>query len=85
MAYIRKVQASGLFDPAFYTTHHPNMRWIFRRFPVRHYVTIGEREHLQPNPDFSGSIYLRYNPDVAAVPASRPSCITSRSATASSG
>lgn len=68
--YIRKVKESGLFDPAFYTTHHPNMRWIFRQFPARHYVTIGEREHLKPNPDFAGSIYLRYNPDVqnAGVP-----------------
>ena len=64
LAYIRKVRASGLFDPDFYTTHHPGMRWIFRRFPVRHYVTIGEREYLRPNPDFSASIYLRYNPDV---------------------
>ena len=62
--YIRKVRASGLFDPDFYTSHHPGMRWIFRRFPVRHYVTIGEREYLRPNPDFSASIYLRYNPDV---------------------
>ena len=60
------------------------MRWIFRQFPVRHYVTIGEREHLKPNPDFAGPIYLRYNPDVQK-PASRPSCTTSRSATASSG
>ena len=70
LVYIRKVRASGLFDPGFYTTHHPGMRWIFRRFPVRHYVTIGEREHLRPNPDFSGSIYLRYNPDVqqAGIP-----------------
>jgi hypothetical protein len=68
--YIRKVEASGLFDAGFYTTHHPNMRWLFRRFPVRHYVTIGEREHLRPNPDFAGSIYLRYNPDVrnAGIP-----------------
>jgi hypothetical protein len=68
--YIRKVEASGLFDAGFYTTHHPNMRWLFRRFPVRHYVTIGEREHLKPNPDFAGSIYLRYNPDVrnAGIP-----------------
>jgi lipopolysaccharide biosynthesis protein len=68
--YIRKVKASGLFDAAFYVTHHPNMRWIFRRFPVRHYVTIGEREHLKPNPDFAGAIYLRYNPDVrlAGIP-----------------
>ena len=68
--YIRKVKASGLFDPDFYTTHHPNMRWIFRQFPARHYVTIGEGEHLKPNPDFAGSIYLRYNPDVqnAGVP-----------------
>ena len=46
------------------------MRWIFRQLPVRHYVTIGEREHLKPNPDFAGSIYLRYNPDVriAGIP-----------------
>jgi hypothetical protein len=70
LAYIRKVKASGLFDAGFYTTHHPNMRWLFRRFPIRHYVTIGEREHLKPNPDFAGSIYLRYNPDVrnAGIP-----------------
>lgn len=70
LAYIRKVRASGLFDADFYTTTHPGMRWIFRRFPVRHYVTIGEREYLRPNPDFSASIYLRYNPDVrlAGIP-----------------
>jgi hypothetical protein len=69
-AYIRKVRESGLFDAAYYTTHHPNMRWVFQRFPVRHFVTIGEREHLKPNPDFAGSIYLRYNPDVqnAGIP-----------------
>ena len=69
-AYMRKVRESGLFDAAFYTTHHPNMRWIFRQLPIRHYVTIGEREHLKPNPDFAGSIYLRYNPDVqnAGIP-----------------
>lgn len=68
--YIRKVKASGLFDAGFYTTHHPNMRWLFRQFPERHYVTIGEREHLKPNADFAGSIYLRYNPDVrnAGIP-----------------
>ena len=70
-AYIRKIRESGLFDSGFYTTHHPNMRWLFRQFPVRHYVTIGEREYLRPNPDFSSSIYLRYNPDVqqAGIPA----------------
>jgi hypothetical protein len=64
-AYMRKVRASGLFDEGFYTTSHVGLRWLFRRFPVRHYVTIGEREHLQPNPEFSGRIYLHYNPDVA--------------------
>jgi hypothetical protein len=68
--YIRKVRASGLFDADFYTTHHPGMRWLFRAFPIRHYVTIGEREHLRPNPDFSGPIYLHYNADVrhAGIP-----------------
>jgi hypothetical protein len=69
-AYIRKVRDSGLFDEAFYTGHHPGMRWLFRQFPIRHYVTIGEREHLRPNPDFSGQIYLHYNADVrqAGIP-----------------
>jgi hypothetical protein len=70
LAYMRKVRRSGLFDAAFYVAQRPDMRWIFRRFPVRHYVTIGEREHFRPNPDFAGSIYLRYNPDVqqAGIP-----------------
>ena len=69
-AYIRKVRESGLFDEAFYTNHHPGMRWLFRRFPIRHYVTIGEREHLRPSPDFSETIYLLYNADVrlAGIP-----------------
>ena len=63
-AYIRKVNRSTLFDPVFYRGNYPGLRPIFRRFPVRHYVTIGEREALRPNPDFSPIFYLHYNPDV---------------------
>src|SRR6476620_3815199 len=63
-AYIRKVNRSTLFDPVFYRNNYPGLRPIFRRFPVRHYVTIGEREALRPNPDFSPIFYLHYNPDV---------------------
>ena len=63
-AYIRKAQRSNLFDPVFYRGNYPGLRPIFRRFPLRHYVTIGEREALRPNPDFSPIFYLHYNPDV---------------------
>lgn len=66
LLYIRKVKRSPLFDPVFYRTNHPGMRPIFRRFPARHYVTIGESENLRPNPDFAPSVYLSYNPDVGA-------------------
>ena len=63
-AYIRKAQRSNLFDPVFYRGNYPGLRPIFRRFPLRHYVTIGEKEALRPNPDFSPIFYLHYNPDV---------------------
>ena len=42
--------SSGLFDPVFYRNNYPGLRPIFRRFPVRHYVAIGEREALQAEP-----------------------------------
>jgi hypothetical protein len=68
LLYIRKVRASGLFDEAFYAGYP--LHWLFRRFPIRHYVTLGERERLRPNPDFSGAVYLHYNADVrqAGIP-----------------
>jgi hypothetical protein len=67
LGYIRKIRRSGQFDPVFYRNNYPGLRPIFRRFPVRHYVAIGEREALRPNPDFSPVFYLHYNPDVRAA------------------
>ena len=67
LAYIRKIRKSGLFDPVFYRNNYPGLRPIFRRFPIRHYVAIGEREALRPNPDFSPVFYLHYNPDVGSA------------------
>src|SRR6476661_8610531 len=67
LGYIRKIRKSGQFDPVFYRNNYPGLRPIFRRFPVRHYVAIGEREALRPNPDFSPLFYLHYNPDVRSA------------------
>ena len=63
-AYIRKARRSNLFDPVFYRNNYPGLRPVFQRFPLRHYVVIGEKEALRPNPDFSPIFYLHYNPDV---------------------
>jgi hypothetical protein len=70
-SYIRQVRRSNLFDPVFYRNNYPGLRPLFRWLPVRHYVTIGEREALRPNPDFSPVFYLHYNPDVreSGIPA----------------
>ncbi len=64
--YLRQARKSGLFDPVFYRGAHPQIHAIYRRFPLRHYILLGESRGFRPNPDFSPIAYLRYNPDVAA-------------------
>jgi len=62
--YVRRMQKSGLFDRQFYLTANPGLHRIFHYFPERHYLLVGERAGLYPNPDFSPKAYLRHNPDL---------------------
>ena len=50
--YLRQARKSGLFDPVFYRGAHPQIHAIYRRFPLRHYIILGESRGFRPNPDF---------------------------------
>jgi len=63
--YLRETRKSGMFDAVYYRGAYPHIHPLYRRMPERHYVVFGERMGFRPNPDFSPSAYLRYNPDVA--------------------
>lgn len=65
LRYISRIKRSGLFDRQFYLGVNPRIHRIFHYLPERHFVLIGERAGLYPNPDFSPHAYLRHNPDVA--------------------
>lgn len=65
-AAVRAGHESGLFDPVYYAGAYPQVHALFRPFLLRHYVVYGEQMGYRPNPDFSPSAYLRYNPDVSA-------------------
>lgn len=58
------MRQSGLFDRQFYRGINPNLHWLFKMFPERHYVLFGEAAGLYPNPDFSPKAYLKHNHDV---------------------
>ncbi len=64
--YHREVRRSGHFDRAFYLGVNASLHPLFRAFPERHFVVFGEREGLQPNPEFSSRAYLRQNTDLTA-------------------
>ncbi len=64
-AALKAGRDSGLFDPVYYSGAYPQVHALFRPFLLRHYIVYGERMGYRPNPDFSPSAYLRYNPDVA--------------------
>lgn len=66
LRYLWLIQRSRLFDRQFYLASNPMIHWIFRLFPARHYILMGEAGGLFPNPDFSPKAYLRHNPDLAA-------------------
>ncbi|WP_160314514.1 rhamnan synthesis F family protein [Candidatus Rhodobacter oscarellae] len=53
-----------MFDPAFYRKAHPLLHPVHLRFPLRHYLTQGERSGLQPSPLFSPRAYLRHNSEI---------------------
>ncbi|WP_417603910.1 glycoside hydrolase family 99-like domain-containing protein [Primorskyibacter flagellatus] len=65
--YLAEASKSGLFDPIYYRGAYPHIHPLYHRLPLRHYIVYGERMGFRPNPDFSPSAYLRYNPDVAAI------------------
>jgi lipopolysaccharide biosynthesis protein len=67
LQYLRAARESGLFDPVYYKGAYPAIHPLFHRFSLRHYIVFGEARGYRPNPDFSPSAYLRYNPDVAAT------------------
>ena len=62
---LRAAKKSSLFDPVYYCGAYPDIHRFFHRVPLRHYIVYGETRGFRPNPDFSPSAYLRYNPDVA--------------------
>jgi len=64
-AYIRAIARSEYFDRAFYKGAYSAIHRLYRAFPIRHFVVLGEARDFRPNPDFSPSAYLRLNPDVA--------------------
>lgn len=65
-AYARQVRASGLFDRDFYLGVNQYLHPLAKALPLRHYILLGERMGLQPNPEFSPRAYLQHNPDVDA-------------------
>lgn len=67
--YLWLAHKSQLFDVQFYTATNPGLNRLFRRFPVRHYVALGESASLRPNPEFSPEAYVRYNPDLGGLKA----------------
>lgn len=64
--FLRAAQKTRLFDPVFYKGAYPAIHPWFHKVALRHYIVYGEKRGYRPNPDFSPSAYLRYNPDVAA-------------------
>lgn len=65
--FLKAAKKTGLFDPVFYKGAYPAIHPWFHKMPLRHYIVYGEKRGYRPNPDFSPSAYLRYNPDVDAL------------------
>ncbi len=61
---IKEIVAS-YFDIAFYLIQIPSVSNL-KQDPVEHYVEIGWKDLIDPNPEFSVSIYLENNPEVKA-------------------
>ena len=63
--FLKAAKKSNLFDAVYYRGAYPHINRLFHGVPLRHYIVYGEARGFRPNPDFSPSAYLRYNPDVA--------------------
>ena len=62
---IAAVQASPLFDPAFYLDRHPDLA-AARHDPAAHFVWVGAQAGARPSPYFDTAWYLARHPEVAA-------------------
>ncbi len=65
--YERVVKSSGMFDKAFYLGTYRQLHWLSKLLPLRHYILLGEKLGLHPNPEFSPMAYLYLNEDVKAL------------------
>ncbi len=61
-AAVEAIEASGLFDAAFYKKHYG-----VAQDGLAHYLAQGWREGVDPGPEFSTDRYLKDYPDVAAA------------------
>ena len=59
----RQIADSGLFDPYWYANHHPEAL-SSNADPLRHFVDLGWRQALDPNPLFDMSWYSAAYPEV---------------------
>ncbi|OHB49669.1 MAG: hypothetical protein A2Y10_05800 [Planctomycetes bacterium GWF2_41_51] len=60
---LHTIKLSGLFDVQYYLGASPNV--LPKDVdPLRHYLEIGWKEHLNPSPLFDTDWYLQQNPDV---------------------
>ncbi len=58
--------ASGLFDPAWYLLHNPDVS-VSGMNPIDHYVKFGSAEGRNPSPAFNERAYRDQNQDVVAA------------------
>jgi SAM-dependent methyltransferase len=61
-AEVRVIQASGMFDEAYYRSEYPDLANI--PDPIGHYCQHGWREGRNPSPDFITAYYLETSPDI---------------------
>ncbi|UYV37199.1 hypothetical protein N4R57_19945 [Rhodobacteraceae bacterium D3-12] len=66
-AYLAAMRSSGQFDRAYYLDSNPRLNPLFRLWPERHYVQLGEANGVCPNPGFSPRAYLFHNPDLGDI------------------
>jgi hypothetical protein len=66
-AEIDQLDASGLFDAAWYLTQYPDVGDVVDTSPLMHFYLYGSGEGRKPNRYFDPAWYLHHYPDVRAV------------------
>lgn len=62
---VARIAGSGLFNRAQYRRNYPGLSRFWARFPITHYVLIGERMGYAPFENFDPLSYTQLNDDVA--------------------